>query len=118
DGLQNYLWVEIKTAVQGWFSDKVQEVVGVGQAIWHLLQRGGISIAEVARMVWEGLKAAIPGILIALLIEKLMSLIVPAVGAILTIIQALQSAWAPLGLIVQAFDPFFNFLKHVKPGSA
>src|SRR5207245_3751705 len=47
DGIQNYLWPEIKPAVQGWLSDKVQEVVGVGQAIWHLLQRGGISIAEI-----------------------------------------------------------------------
>jgi len=118
DGIQNYLWVEIKTAVQGWFHDKVQEVVGVGQAIWHLLQRGGISITEVARMAWEALKSAIPGILVALLIEKLMSLIVPAVGAILTIIQALQAGWASLGRILQAFDAFFNFLKHVKVGSA
>src|SRR5256714_6040269 len=118
DGIQNYLWVEIKTAVQGWFQDKVHEVVGVGEAIWHLLQRGGISIAEVAGMAWEGLKAAIPGILIALLIEKLMSLIVPAVGAILTIIQAIQAGWASLGRILQAFDAFFNFLKHVKLGSA
>ncbi|MDQ6719344.1 MAG: hypothetical protein M3003_00940, partial [Candidatus Dormibacteraeota bacterium] len=118
DGIQNYLWVEIKTAVQGWFHDKVQQVVGVGEAIWHLLQRGGISIAQVARMAWEGLKAAIPGILIALLIEKLMSLIVPAVGAILTIIQAIQAGWASLGRILQAFEAFFNFLKHVKLGSA
>jgi hypothetical protein len=118
DGIQNYLWVEIKTAVQGWFHDKVKEVVGVGEAIWHLLQRGGIAIAEVARMAWEGLKAAIPGILIALLIEKLMSLIVPAVGAILTIIQAIQAGWASLGRILQAFETFFAFLRHVKLGSA
>src|SRR5437660_1326226 len=118
DGIQNYLWAEIKTAVQGWFQDKVHEVVGVGEAIWHLLQRGGISIAEVAGMAWEGLKASIPAILIALLIEKLMSLIVPAVGAILTIIQAIQAGWASLGRILQAFDAFFNFLKHVKLGSA
>jgi hypothetical protein len=69
-------------------------------------------------MAWEGLKAAIPGILIALLIEKLMSLIVPAVGAILTIIQAIQAGWASLGRILQAFEAFFSFLKHVKLGSA
>src|SRR5205085_12241445 len=97
DGIHDYLWVARKTAVQVWFHDKVHEVVGVGEAIWHLVQRGGISIAEVAGMAWEGLKAAIPGILIALLIEKLMSLIVPAVGAILTIIQAIQAGWASLG---------------------
>ena len=118
DGIRNYLWIEIKTAVQGWFSDKVQEVVGVGQAIWHLLQRGGISIVEIARMAWEGLKAAIPGILLALLIEKLMSLIVPAVGAIITIIQSIQAAWGSLGRILQAFEAFFAFLKQVKLGTA
>jgi hypothetical protein len=118
DGIQNYLWVEVKAAVQGWFHEKVQEVVGFGTAVWHLLQRGGISIAEVARMAWDGLKAAIPGILIALLIEKLMSLIVPAVGAILTIIQSIQAGWASLGRILQAFEAFFAFLKHVKLGSA
>ncbi|TMC62502.1 MAG: hypothetical protein E6J16_11300, partial [Chloroflexota bacterium] len=118
DGIRNYLWVEIKTAVQGWFTDKVQEVVGVGQAIWHLLQRGGISFSEIAGMVWEGLKAAIPGILIALLIEKLMSLIVPAVGAIITIIQSIQAAWGSLGRILHAFEAFFAFLKQVKLGTA
>jgi hypothetical protein len=69
-------------------------------------------------MAWEGLKAAIPGILIALLIEKLMSLIVPAVGAILAIIQSIQAGWASLARILQAFEAFFNFLKHVKLGSA
>jgi len=47
-----------------------------------------------------------------------MSLIVPAVGAILTIIQVIQAGWASLGRILQAFDAFFNFLKHVKLGSA
>src|SRR5256885_16642638 len=47
-----------------------------------------------------------------------MSLVVPAVGAILTIIQAIQAGWASLGRILQAFDAFFNFLKHVKLGSA
>jgi len=118
DGIRNYLWVEIKTAVQGWFNDKVQEVVGVGQAIWHLLQRGGISFVEIARMAWEGLKAAIPGILIALLIEKLMSLIVPAVWAIITIIQSIQAAWSSFGRILQAFEAFFAFLKQVKLGTA
>jgi hypothetical protein len=118
DGLQNYLWPEIKSAVQSWFTDKVQEVVGVGQAIWHLLQRGGISFADVARMAWEALKAALPGILIALLVEKLMSLIVPAVGAILTIIQSIQAAWASLGRILKAFETFFAFLKQVKLGTA
>src|SRR5207302_6743927 len=44
--------------------------------------------------------------------------IVPAVGAILTIIQAIQAGWASLGRILQAFDAFFNFLKRVKLGSA
>jgi hypothetical protein len=47
-----------------------------------------------------------------------MSLIVPAVGAILTIIQAIQAGWASLGRILQAFEAFFAFLRHVKLGSA
>ena len=69
-------------------------------------------------MAWEGLKAAIPAVLIGLLIEKLVSMIIPAAGAILTIIQGLIAAWGTVSRIITAFQLFFAFLKAVKGGNA
>ena len=70
------------------------------------------------RWCWEGIKAAIPTALIALLVEKLVSLLMPAAGAVLLIIQGLQAAWGAAGRILQAFEKFFTFLRAVKTGRA
>lgn len=118
DGVRNHLWAAFKTAVKQWFNDKVEQVVGVGRVVWNLLVRGGISLAQIGHMVWEGIKAAIPPALIALLIEKLISMLVPAAGAILVIIQGLQAAWGAASRILQAFERFFAFLRAVKTGNA
>ncbi len=87
DGIKNHLWAALKTAVQGWFNDKVEELLGLGKSVWNLLTKGGIALAQVGKMVWEGLKAAIPPALIAMLVERLVAMIVPAAGAIMAIIQ-------------------------------
>jgi len=77
--------VAIKTAVSGWFNDKVESVLRHGPRGLEFLTRGGISLAKVGQMAWERSKRAIPGVLIALLIEKLVSMIIPGGGAILAI---------------------------------
>ena len=69
-------------------------------------------------MAWEALKAAIPTVLIQLLIEKLVAMIVPAAGAILTIIEGLRAAWGTVSRIIAAFELFFAFLKAVRGGKA
>ena len=77
-----------------------------------------MSLAQVGRMAWEGIKAAIPMILIRLLIEKLVSLIVPAAGALMAIVEGLQAAWGTISRIFQAIERFVAFLRAVKGGQA
>ena len=118
DGVRNHLWKAFKTAVKSWFNDKVEQVVGVGKAVWNLLVKGGLTLAKIGSMVWEGIKAAIPPALIALLIEKLVSLLVPAAAAVMLIIQGLQAAWGAASRMLQAFERFFAFLRAVRRGNA
>ncbi|QJY47957.1 DUF4157 domain-containing protein [Pseudonocardia broussonetiae] len=118
DGVRNCLWAALKRAVKEWFHSKVEEVVGVGRAIIDVLIRGCLSFADIARMVWEGIKAAIPGILIQLIVEKLVALIVPAGAALSLIIDGLRAAWGAASRILAAFRKFMAFLKAVKTGQA
>jgi hypothetical protein len=118
DGIRNHLWQAFKTAIQNWFSSKVEEVLGLGMAVWQLLSRGGIALAQVGRMVWEGLKQVIPVVLIQILIQRLVSMIVPAVGAVMVIIETLQAAWGTVSRIIQAFERFMAFLRAVRTGNA
>jgi hypothetical protein len=118
DGIKNHLWTALKNAVKNWFNQKVEEVLGLGTALWGVLTRGGIALAEIGKMAWEALKSAIPPTLIQLLIEKLVSMVVPAAGAVMAIIEGLQAAWGTVSRIIAAFGAFFAFLKAVKPGAA
>ena len=118
EGIKNHLWAALKGAIQSWFHGKVDGVLGLGQMIWQVLTKGGISLAQVGKMAWEALKQAIPMALVQILIEKLVSMIVPAAGAIMAIIEGLQAAWATASRILQAMQRFIAFLKAVKSGNA
>jgi hypothetical protein len=116
-GIRNHLWEALKKSVKEWFNSKVEEVTGFGQMVWNLLKKGGISLAQVGKMVWQGIVAAIPAALISILVEKLVSMIVPAAGAVLAILQGLQAAWGAIQRIIQAISAFVAFLKGVLGGS-
>jgi len=118
DGVKNHLWRELKAAVMTWFNQKVEQVLGLGAAVWDMLRKGKISLSMVAKMAWEGIKSAIPVILVRLLIEKLVAMIVPAAGAVMAIVEAIQAAWGSISRIIQAFQKFFAFLRAVKGGNA
>jgi hypothetical protein len=118
DGIRNHFWAAFQTGVKEWFSQKVEEVLGLGMTIWNVLAKGGIKTAEVGQMAWEGIKSAIPGVLIQILIEKVVSMIVPAASTVLLIIEGLQAAWGTASRVLQAFDRFMVFLKAVKTGQA
>jgi hypothetical protein len=118
DGIKNCLWGAFKAAVKNWFNQKLEEVLGLGLAIWNLLFKGCLKMKDIAKMAWEGLISAIPMILIQLLIEKLVAMIVPAAGAILTIIEGLRAAWGTVSRIIAAIGLFIAFLKAVKSGNA
>ena len=118
DGIRNHLITAFKNAIKTWFNDTVESVIGVGKAILAVLRKGGISFAKIVKMAWEALKAAIPAMLIQLLIEKLVAMIVPAAGALMTIIEGVKAAWGSIQQIIAAFDTFMKFLKAVKFGNA
>jgi Domain of unknown function (DUF4157) len=118
DGIRNHLWAALKRAVKEWFNSKLEEVLGLGRTIWQLLTSGGVTLAQIGRMVWAGLKTIIPMALIQLLVEKLVAMIVPAAGAIMAIIEGLQAAWGTVSRILAAFERFFAFLRAVKTGRA
>lgn len=118
DGVRNHLWKAFKRAIKRWFNEKLEEVLGLGLAVWNLLKRGGISLAKIGKMAWGALKAAIPTALIQILIEKLIALIIPAAGAIMAIIEGISAAWGTIRRVLEAFERFFIFLKAVKTGRA
>ncbi len=118
DGIKNHLWQAFQTSVSEWFKSKVVEVLGIGGMVMQILLQGGIDLAKIGKMAWNALKAAIPAALIAILVEKLVSMIVPAPGAVMVIIEGLQAAWGTIQRIVAAIGAFIAFLKAVKGGSA
>jgi hypothetical protein len=118
DGIQNHLWKELKAAVKNWFNAKLDSVLGIGTAIWEVLKKGSITVAQVGKMAFEALKAAIPMMLIQLLVEKLVAMIIPAAGAVMAIVEGLQAAWGSISAILAAIGKFISFLKAVKSGGA
>ncbi len=118
DGIRNHLWSAFKEQVQIWFNQKLEAVLGLGAAVWKILTQGGIAMAEVGKMAWTAVKQALPTIIIGVLLERLVSMIVPAAGAVLAIIQGLQAAWGTVSQIIQAFGRFIEFLKAIKTGAA
>jgi chemotaxis protein histidine kinase CheA len=118
DGIKNHLWKALKTAVQTWFNEKLESLLGLGKSVLNLLAKGGINMAQVGKMAFEALKAAIPPALIALLVERLVAMIVPAAGAVMAVVQGLMAAWGAIQKILAAIDRFIAFLKAVKSGSA
>lgn len=118
DGIRNHLVSAFRQAIRQWFNETVEGLLGLGSAILNLLRNGGITFQQIARMAWEGLRSVIPMLLVQLLIERLVSMIVPAAAAVLAIIQGLQAAWGTVSRIIQAFQQFFAFLRAVKDGNA
>ncbi len=118
DGIKNHLVKAMKDAISAWFKGKVEEVLGLPIDVMKTLFKGGISLDAIATMAWSALKSAIPPALIQLLIEKLVSMIVPAAGAVMAIIEGLQAAWGTVSKIIAAIDKFIAFLKAVKAGGA
>ncbi|MFB7509358.1 hypothetical protein ACFC0P_39185, partial [Streptomyces broussonetiae] len=118
DGIQHHLWGAVKTAVKAWFDQKVESIVGLTSTLLNILVKGCISLKKIGQMAWKAVISALPMMLAQIIIEKVISMIVPAAGAILTIIQGLMAAWGTVSKIIAAFGKFFAFLKAVKAGPA
>ncbi|MFB7991416.1 DUF4157 domain-containing protein [Streptomyces sp. NPDC056002] len=117
-GITDHLWGAIKVAVKGWFDTKVEGILGLGKAVIDVLVKGCVSIKQIGKMAWDAIIASLPMMIATLVIEKVVSMIVPAAGAILTIIQGLMAAWSTVSSILSAFSKFWAYLKAVKAGPA
>ncbi|WP_158891579.1 eCIS core domain-containing protein [Amycolatopsis anabasis] len=118
EGIQNHLWGAIKSAVKRWFNEKVESILGLGKAVINVLIKGCVSMAQIGKMAWDALIASLPMIIIMVIIERLVSLIVPAAGAVLAVVQGLMAAWGTISKILAAIGAFIAFLMAVKSGPA
>ncbi len=57
-------------------------------------------------------------IIIMVVIERLVSLIIPAAGAVLAVVQGLMAAWGTISRILAAIGAFIAFLRAVRAGPA
>ncbi|MDN3059209.1 DUF4157 domain-containing protein [Streptomyces sp. SRF1] len=117
-GISEHLWGAIKVAVKEWFNAKVEGILGLGKTIINVLVKGCVSLKQIGKMAWDAVVASLPVMIATIIIEKLVSMIIPAAGAILTIIQGLMAAWQTISRIIAAFGKFFAYLKAVKAGPA
>ncbi|OKK03517.1 hypothetical protein AMK26_18700 [Streptomyces sp. CB03234] len=117
-GIQDHLWGAIKTGVKRWFDTKVEGILGLGKAVIDVLVKGCVSIKQIGKMAWDAIIASLPMMIASIVIEKVVSMLVPAAGAILTIVQGLMAAWQSLSSILSAFSKFWAYLKAVKAGPA
>ncbi|MFD8495107.1 DUF4157 domain-containing protein [Amycolatopsis sp. NPDC059657] len=117
-GIREFLWGAIKSAVKTWFNEKVEAVLGLGKAVINILIKGCFSMAKIGKMAWDALIAALPMMIVTVVIERLVSLIIPAAGAVLAVIQGLMAAWGTISKILAAIGAFIAFVKAVKAGPA
>ncbi|MBB5122014.1 eCIS core domain-containing protein [Streptomyces eurocidicus] len=119
EGIQNHLWGAVKRAVKGWFNEKVESVLGLGKKVVDVLLKGCYTMAEIGRMAWEALIESLPGIIISMVVERVISMITfPAGAAIIEIVRGAIAVWGTINKIIAAFGKFFRFLKAVKSGAA
>ncbi len=117
-GITDHLWGAIKVGVKRWFDTKVEGILGLGKAVINVLVKGCVSLKQIGKMAWDAIIASLPMMIASLVIEKVVSMIVPAAGAILTIVQGLMAAWQSISSILAAFSKFWAYLKAVKAGPA
>ncbi|MER5768758.1 DUF4157 domain-containing protein [Streptomyces sp. NPDC001985] len=117
-GITDHLWGAVKTGVKRWFDTKVEGILGLGRAVIDVLVKGCVSVKQIGRMAWDAIIASLPMMIASLVIEKVVSMLVPAAGAILTIVQGLMAAWQSLSSILTAFGKFWAYLRAVRAGPA
>jgi phage-related protein len=116
DGIRNFLWGAIKTAVKEWFNAKVEAVIGIGKLLWNVLVKGCMSVAQIGKMAWQAIVKSLPAMIISIVIEKVISMLIPAAGGIIAIAQGVMAAYQSISRIIAAFSAFLTFLKAVKAG--
>jgi hypothetical protein len=116
DGIKRFPKAAL-AAIKEWFNSKIEGLISIGKTLWNVVT-GKLGLGEIVKLAFDAIKAVLPTILVRILIEKLVSLLVPAVAAVMAIVEALQAAWGTVTTLLKNFQLFIAFLKAIKSGSA
>ncbi|MFJ9415744.1 DUF4157 domain-containing protein [Streptomyces sp. NPDC101227] len=117
-GAREYLFEETKSAVKKWINEKIQEITGLSPEDFQALIDGDVTADEMGKMAWDAALPNLPQIIGELVVKQVVARLIPGAGWVMTIIDALKTAWASLSKILAAFGLFMDFLKAVKSGNA
>ncbi|MGY1455160.1 eCIS core domain-containing protein [Streptomyces sp. SS8] len=118
DGARNHLFREVTSAIRNWFSEKIQEILGLPKAVFDKLIGGGVSREQMAKEAWDAALPQLPIIIGEIIITKVIAKLIPGAGWVMAIIDAFKAAWESLSEILRAFGAFMDYLKAVKGGNA
>ncbi|WP_207920369.1 hypothetical protein [Saccharopolyspora aridisoli] len=118
DGAQNHLFKQVVGAVKNWFNQKIEEIIGLPKEIFNRLIKGGVTLAWMAKQVWDAIVPQLPFIIGEIVITKVVAKLIPGAGWVLAVIDFLQTAIGALGEIMRAFGAVLTWLKNVRKGGA
>ncbi len=115
-GVQNHLWGELQEAFKQWLFMKMPVIQLLLNMPPNLLEMLTTLASSIIGMFTENLPALLPAIGVAAmtwLAITLASKLIPGVGAIMAVIDAIRAAWALVQSLLSAAAAFFDFVMKV-----
>ena len=118
-GVRNHLWNELKQAFREWIFMKLsflQPLLLLPSNFLEVLAQAAMNLAN---LFFEALPEALPAIGVAAmtwLAIQLAAKLIPGVGAIMAVIDAIRAAWSLIQSLIRAASAFFDFLMLVAGG--
>ncbi|MFN0245411.1 MAG: DUF4157 domain-containing protein [Kofleriaceae bacterium] len=118
-GVKNHLWNELKIAFQEWLMMKLGPLALLFNLPSNFLEILASAATNMFSLVLEALPEALPALGVAAmtwLAIQLAAKLIPGVGAIMAIIDAIRAAWSLIQSLIRAASAFFDFLLLVAGG--
>ncbi len=118
-GVRNHLWNELKQAFREWIFMKLaflQPLLLLPSNVLEVLAQAAMNLAG---LFFEALPEALPAIGVAAmtwLAVQLAAKLIPGLGAIMAVIDAIRAAWSLIQSLIRAASAFFQFLMLVAGG--
>ncbi len=118
-GVRNHLWNELKQAFKEWIFMKLsflQPLLLLPSNVLEVLAQAAMNLAN---LFFEALPEALPAIGVAAmtwLAIQLAAKLIPGVGAIMAVIDAIRAAWSLIQSLIRAASAFFEFIMLVAGG--
>jgi hypothetical protein len=119
NGVKNHLWNELKIAFQEWLMMKLGPLALLFNLPSNFLDILASAATNMFSLVLEALPEALPALGIAAmtwLAIQLAAKLIPGMGAIMAIIDAIRAAWSLIQSLIRAASAFFDFLLLVVGG--